>query len=86
MRVVQDSGIEVVEDQAGAVGKVEKVLRVDAVVTPVGTAEAANDLIRKTGGEVMAACFIINLPGLGGADRMRRKGVSVHTLMAFEGD
>jgi len=79
-------GIDTVEIHADAIGKGDKVLLVDDLVATGGTADAAIDLIRKSGGEVMAACFIIDLPDLGGAERLRRKGVSVHTLMAFEGD
>jgi adenine phosphoribosyltransferase len=50
-----------------------------------GTATAAIDLIRKSGGEVVAAAFVIELPDLGGADRLREKHVKVHTLVQFEG-
>jgi len=34
---------------------------------------------------VMAACFVIDLPDLGGAEKLRKLGVPVQTLMAFEG-
>jgi adenine phosphoribosyltransferase len=51
-----------------------------------GTANAAIDLIRKSGGEVVAAAFVIDLPDLGGAAKLRQKGVKVHTLVEFEGE
>jgi len=50
-----------------------------------GTATAAIDLLRKSGGEVVAAAFVIDLPDLGGARKLRDKGVQVHTLVSFEG-
>jgi adenine phosphoribosyltransferase len=34
---------------------------------------------------VLAACFIIDLPDLGGADKLRALNVPVRTLIAFEG-
>jgi len=34
---------------------------------------------------VLAACFIIDLPDLGGADNLRRLEVPVRTLISFEG-
>jgi hypothetical protein len=38
-----------------------------------GTAGAAIDLIRKSGEEVLAADFVIDLPNLGGASKIARK-------------
>jgi hypothetical protein len=37
------------------------------------------------GGNVLAACFIIDLPELGGAEKIRKLGVPVRTLVSFEG-
>jgi adenine phosphoribosyltransferase len=34
---------------------------------------------------VLAACFIIDLPDLGGAEKIRNLGVPVRTLVGFEG-
>ena len=42
-------------------------------------------LLRQIGAEIVAACFVIDLPDLGGADKLRDIGVPVRTLMAFEG-
>ena len=50
-----------------------------------GTAEGACKLMRQIGAEVMAACFIIDLPDLGGAAKLRAMNVPVRTLMTFEG-
>jgi adenine phosphoribosyltransferase len=35
--------------------------------------------------EVVAGAFVIDLPELGGADRLRQANVPVHALIAFEG-
>ena len=37
------------------------------------------------GADVLAACFIVDLPELGGADKIRKLGVPVRTLVGFEG-
>jgi hypothetical protein len=34
---------------------------------------------------VLAACFIIDLPQLGGAEKIKKLGVPVRTLVSFEG-
>jgi adenine phosphoribosyltransferase len=41
--------------------------------------------IRATLANVLAACFIMDLPDLGGAEKIRKLGVPVRTLVSFEG-
>ena len=48
-------------------------------------AEGAVKLMRQIGADVVAACFIIDLPDLGGAAKLRAMDVPVRTLMTFEG-
>ena len=50
-----------------------------------GTALAALELLRAIGAEVVAAAFVIDLPDLGGAARLRGLGLPVQTLVAFPG-
>jgi len=61
------------------------VVLVDDLIATGGTAEAAVKLLRQLGAEVLAACFVIDLPDLGGAAKLRALGVPVRTLIAFEG-
>jgi adenine phosphoribosyltransferase len=63
----------------------ERVILVDDLVATGGTAEAAVKLLKSIGAEVLAACFIIDLPDLGGAEKIRKLGVPVRTLVSFEG-
>ncbi|SHO62612.1 adenine phosphoribosyltransferase [Pseudoxanthobacter soli DSM 19599] len=79
-------GVDTIEVHADAIRPGDRVLVVDDLIATGGTAEAAIDLVRRSGGEVVAAAFIIDLPDLGGADRLRAKGVAVRTLISFEGD
>ncbi|RHW19376.1 adenine phosphoribosyltransferase [Sphingomonas gilva] len=62
-----------------------RVLLVDDLIATGGTAIASCRLIRRTGAEVVGACFVIDLPELGGAEALRAEGLPVHALMAFEG-
>ncbi|RDJ25327.1 adenine phosphoribosyltransferase [Bosea caraganae] len=78
-------GTDEIEVHKDAVKRGERVLLVDDLVATGGTAEAAVNLLSSLGAEVVAACFIVDLPDLGGADKVRRLGVPVRTLVAFSG-
>jgi adenine phosphoribosyltransferase len=78
-------GSDEIEMHADALVKGERVVLVDDLIATGGTAGAAVELLRQLGAEVVAACFIIDLPELGGAEKLRSLGVNVRTLMAFEG-
>lgn len=78
-------GTDEIEVHKDAVKRGERVLLVDDLVATGGTGEAAVNLLSSLGAEVVAACFIVDLPDLGGADRIRRLGVPVRTLVAFSG-
>jgi adenine phosphoribosyltransferase len=58
---------------------------VDDLIATGGTAEGAVKLLRQLGAQVLAACFIIDLPDLGGAAKLRGLDVPVRTLISFEG-
>jgi adenine phosphoribosyltransferase len=68
-----------------AVERGNRVVLVDDLIATGGTAEGAVKLLRQMGAEVLAACFIIDLPELGGADKLRKLDVPVRTLISFEG-
>ena len=57
-----------------AVAKGERVILVDDLIATGGTAEGAVKLLRQMGATVLAACFVIDLPELGGADKIRKHG------------
>ena len=78
-------GLDEMEMHEDAVTKGEKVILVDDLIATGGTAEGAVKLLKQQGADVLAACFIIDLPELGGADKIRELGVPVRTLIAFEG-
>lgn len=78
-------GLDEMEVHADAVTPGEKVILVDDLLATGGTAEGAVSLLKKIGADIVAACFVIDLPDLGGAKRLAALGVPVRTLMSFEG-
>jgi len=78
-------GVDEMEMHEDAVTAGERVILVDDLVATGGTAEGAIKLLRMMGAEVVAACFVIDLPDLGGARKIEALGVPVRTLVAFEG-
>jgi adenine phosphoribosyltransferase len=79
-------GLDEMEMHEDAVSKGERVILVDDLIATGGTAEGAVKLLRQIGADVLAACFIVDLPELGGADKLRKLDVPVRTLVSFEGD
>src|SRR6059058_5819711 len=78
-------GLDEMEMHEDALVSGERVILVDDLIATGGTAEGAIKLLRQMGANVLAACFIIDLPDLGGADKLRKLDVPVRTLVAFEG-
>jgi adenine phosphoribosyltransferase len=78
-------GVDEMEMHEDAVAAGERVVLVDDLIATGGTAEGAVKLLRQMGAEVLAACFIIDLPDLGGAAKLRALDVPVRTLISFEG-
>src|ERR1044071_4414209 len=85
MAYLLEYGSDEMEMHVDAVQKGDRVVLVDDLIATGGTAEGAVKLLRQVGAEVLAACFIIDLPELGGAEKLRRLNVPVRTLISFEG-
>ena len=85
MAYALEYGTDEMEMHVDAIAPGERVILVDDLIATGGTAEGAVKLLRQIGAEVCAACFIIDLPDIGGADKLRAMDVPVRTLMAFEG-
>jgi adenine phosphoribosyltransferase len=78
-------GIDEMEMHVDALAPGERVILVDDLIATGGTAEAAVKLMQKLGANVIVACFVIDLPDLGGAKKIEALGVPVRSLIAFEG-
>lgn len=78
-------GLDEMEMHEDGVRPGERVILVDDLIATGGTATAAVALLKRLDVEVEAACFVIDLPDLGGAQKIRDLGVPVRTLMEFAG-
>jgi adenine phosphoribosyltransferase len=78
-------GTDRMEMHSNAVSEGDRVLLIDDLIATGGTAAAAIELTRGLGAHVEEACFVVDLPELGGADRLRAAGCEVFALCAFEG-
>jgi adenine phosphoribosyltransferase len=78
-------GVDEMEVHEDAVVKGERVILVDDLIATGGTAEGAIKLLQQVGADVVAACFVIDLPDLGGARKIEALGVPVRKLVSFEG-
>jgi adenine phosphoribosyltransferase len=79
-------GTAIMEIQQDAIDKGNNILIADDLIATGGTAEAAAQLIKELGGNVAGFAFIIELSDLKGADRLRRTGYNVESLVTFHGD
>ncbi len=78
-------GVDEMEIHMDAVKPGEKVILVDDLIATGGTAVGAVQLLRQIGADVVSACFVIDLPELGGRKKLEALGVEVRTLVEFEG-
>jgi len=78
-------GADRIEMHVDAITAGERVLIADDLIATGGTAEAAVRLVEGAGGSVVECCFVIELPDLGGRQRLEALGHSLFALCAFEG-
>ncbi len=78
-------GVDSVEMHEDALAVGEKVLIIDDLIATGGTALAAIKLIEGLGATVVGASFVIDLPDLGGMQKLRDLGLQPQALCAFEG-
>ena len=78
-------GSATVELHTDAVRAGHKVLLVDDLIATGGTMMAGKKLLEKLGAIVMEGAAIVDLPELGGSDRLRQSGLPLFTLVDFSG-
>jgi adenine phosphoribosyltransferase len=78
-------GVDIIEMHADAIRPGARILVVDDLIATGGTAEAAAKLVQRSGGQIVGATFIIDLPDLGGMAKLKALGIEGHALMAFAG-
>ncbi|MBX9444601.1 adenine phosphoribosyltransferase [Dickeya chrysanthemi] len=78
-------GSDTLEIHADSISAADHVLVVDDLLATGGTIEATVKLIRRLGGQVSDAAFIINLFDLGGQQRLENMGITCYSLVDFPG-
>jgi adenine phosphoribosyltransferase len=78
-------GVDRIEMHVDAVSPGERVLVADDLIATGGTAAAAWAILAEAGATVLECCFLVELPALGGRQRLEALGCGVHALVAFEG-
>tara|TARA_R110002049_G_scaffold181790_2_gene349229 strand:- start:10 stop:546 length:537 start_codon:yes stop_codon:yes gene_type:complete len=79
-------GTDTIEIHTEDISKDLNVLLVDDLLATGGTALGAAALLGKCQAKIHEACFIVNLPDLGGAKSLSEQGINAHWLVEFEGD
>ena len=78
-------GSATVELHTDAVKSGQRVLLIDDLIATGGTMMAGKKLLEKLGASVVEGAAIVDLPELGGSDRIRATGLQLFTLVSFEG-
>jgi len=79
-------GVDQLEIHTDAVSAGERILLVDDLIATGGTAAASIRLLERAGAEIVLCSFVVDLPDLGGAAKLRAMGKQVVSLVEFEGD
>ena len=79
-------GTDTIEIHKDAITSGQKVLIIDDLIATGGTALAAVNLVKKLGGEIVELAFIVDLPDLGGGQKLKDAGFSYYSQTAFAGE
>ena len=78
-------GSATVELHTDAVHAGQRVLLIDDLIATGGTMMAGRRLLEKMGAHVMEGAAIVDLPKLGGSNKLRESGLPLFTLVDFNG-
>lgn len=79
-------GTDVLEIHKDAISPGDRVLMIDDLLATGGTMIATATLIRRLGGVVEHAGFIISLPNIGGKAKLEAANITPYCICEFDGD
>lgn len=82
---VLEYGTDTLEIHTDAIQPGDNVLVIDDLLATGGTIEATIKLVRRLGGEVHDAAFIVELPVFGASANLKTLGVECYSLVSFPG-
>lgn len=84
MEYALEYGTAVIEMHEDSIKPGQRVVVIDDLIATGGTTEALIKLVEKLGGEVVKICFVMELKGLNGREKL--KGYNIETLITYEGN
>ena len=78
-------GSATVEMHTDAVQPGDRVVLIDDLIATGGTMMAGKRLLERLGAQVIEGAAIVDLPELGGSQRLREAGLPLYTLVSYEG-
>ena len=80
-------GEDSVEVHSDCIKEGDRILLIDDLIATGGTAAAAIKLIRQLDGNIIESCFIVDLPDLGGSDKLTAElNCPCYSICEFEGE
>ena len=79
-------GTDCIEIHKDAIESGQKVVIIDDLIATGGTAIAAAKLVKKLGGEIVELAFIVDLPDIGGSQKLKDAGYDYYAQTSFEGE
>lgn len=79
-------GSNAIEMHTDAISSGDKVILIDDLIATGGTAEATCDLVEELGGKIIGAGFVIDLPFLGGSEKLKKRGYEIISLINYDSE
>lgn len=79
-------GKDCIEIHKDAIEPGQRVVIIDDLVATGGTAMAAANLVKRLGGEIAELAFIVDLPDIGGSQKLKAAGYDIYAQAVFEGE
>ena len=79
-------GTDALEIDVTSLNKDSHIVIIDDLIATGGTALASGNLIKQLNASIFEYSFLINLPALGGAQKLKDNNYEVHSFMEFEGE
>ncbi len=76
----KEYGVDILTMHEDTIKKGEKVLLVDDLLATGGTIEASTKMIESLGGEIIGISVVVNLPFLGGSEKLKQKYFLNHLI------